>query len=527
MNNPLIYRGLCSALRPRKVVLTAVAVALVVLVAWGVLHTRWEQEQATRQAQRHLAPDQRHPAPEPYAESVIRPLGMVVLGLQYIIGFALVPAVCIDALPTERLRKSEEFFTTLPTSPIGKTVGLLVGPNVMHLVLMALLTAPVSGLLLDGGVSPGPIVWTQVLLWSGAVSLALVGLLLSQALGAWRGGWLLVLFLVGVGASLTFVFLESDFAGFPLMAYVPTALAARCLTTFEEPSAQRTWFFIWSMPWQISPLVVHVLVGVSCFAATAQRLRRPCGPPLPRWATLLVFAAAHLVLVGFLAEDWRRVSGTLGGSGSAMGAYAGCWFVLLFAWSALRAPRLQDAMEWLSSRGDHWPGRLLSESLTDPRVPGHIATLLGWGMTVGALAVVDAVYWGGIVYWTHALAAFTAIGLFLMGYQSVVLFGSLGAKRWGASLGLVVAVLSVVIPLGFASAAAGDGDPLIVTPLHRSLHFRTEARTPHLRWPEQLNVSLVVATSFVVLGGVAIAVRLASLRGRLARRREAAEFGPA
>jgi len=161
---------------------------------------------------------------------------------------------------------------------------------------------------------------------------------------------------------------------------------------------------------------------------------------------------------------------------------------------------------------------LVSESLTDPRVPGHVATLLAWLMTLGALAVVDAVYLDGIVHWAHAAAAFAALGLFLLGYQSIVLGGSLMARRWGGFLGLVVVVLAVTIPQGFSSLPEVEGDPLIVTPLHPSLAFRTEADMPQFIWPESFATTLIVSACLAALAGGFVLVRLGTLAGRVSRR---------
>lgn len=510
MTNPLIYRGICANTRPGKLVFRLGLLSVLVLLVWLFHHMSWVQASWGD-------------AGRDYAEAVLKPLGLLLLGGQYVVGFLVIPITAAEALPTERLRKSEEFFTTLPISAASKTVGLLVGPNVLWMMLAAVLTIPVVALLLAADIPLAGLIWSQVLLWSGGISFALVGLLVGGSLGKRTSGWGMMLLLLLLGGMLGAAALEDDFSSMPAMAYAPTQLVIRCL---ELPSEQGGYFspggyhvFSLSVPWQFGPLAMHILVGVVGFAAGTQRLRRPSAPPLPRWGSLVFFAALHLLFLGFLADTWREVHRDRDQS-SMVTVYAFSWLTLLFFWAVTRCPSMQQSMEWMG-KGGNIGARLIGESLTDPRVPGYVALVLGWGLTVVTIWLIDWLYWGSVIAWGHGLWVMVTWGLFLVGYHSVVVGTSLSIRRKaGPSIGVIFVLLLLGVPLLFSALPTVEEGTRALTPFADGLEIYTKkrlargsAKSNDMVGPLAIAaVIALLATGFAVMRLVSLSVR--APRGR-------------
>ncbi len=520
MMNPLIYRGICANGRAGKLFLSLGLVSIVFLVGWLFLHLEWQNQIDDGMIGRGW---------ESYRLVVLGPLGFVVLALQYAVGFLLMPINSGDTLPTERLRKSEEFFTTLPISAASKTAGLLIGPNVLYLLLMAVFAVPVTLLLLAGQVELGRIIWSQVLLWTGSVSFSLLAILLGHSAKNKTTSWGAVLLLLGVGLAMLSGADWEEFSAMPALAYAPIQLATQCFAIPRSSGstfvAGQYHFFGWSVPWQLGPIAVHGLVALGCFAASSQRLRRPSSPPLPRWGTLLVFAGLHLIAVGFLADFWRDLAygSVIGSSAQAeVMLYSGGWFVFLLLWSVSRCPSMQSTMEWMSKSAS-WPARLVSESLTDPRVPGYISLVIGWALAFLAIWTINALYLKNLLAMGYALWIMAVWGMFLITYYSVVLICSLTMRRGGIFVGGVAVLLLLAVPGILSSAPGLGGSAMVVTPLAPGLEI--PLRT-HLRHADRLNGQLleVTLTSMVMaIGGLSgAAMVLVGLAKRSPRLREGA-----
>lgn len=520
MMNPLIYRGVCANGRAGKLLLSLGLVSTVFVVAWLFLHLNWN---------RAVDIDPSRNTWDSYRLEVLGPLGLVVLTLQYAVGFLLMPINSGDTLPAERLRKSEEFFTTLPISSVSKTVGLLIGPNVLYLLLMAVFAIPATLLLAAGGFKLGQIVWSQVLLWTGSVSFSLLTILLCHSAKNKTMSWGSVLLILVVGSGMLLDVNWEEFSAMPALAYAPIQLAQLC---FGHPMSSRSYFasgqyhflfFAWSVPWQLGPMALHVLVALGCFAASSQRLRRPSSPPLPRWATLLVFAGLLFISVGFLADYWRSLVPPYGASPQGeLKIYLIAWIAFLLVWAVSRCPSMQSMMEWMGKRAP-WPSRLVSESLTDPRLPGYISLGIGWALAFLAVWAINVLYLRDLLEMGYTFWIMAVWAMFLIVYYSVVLICSLTMRRGGILVGGVSVFLLLAVP-GIFSNVPGIGDSaLVVTPFARGLQIPLRTQLSHADKLNKQLIEVTLAGVIMAFGALsAVAIVLAGLAKRSPRLRESA-----
>jgi len=398
----------------------------------------------------------------------------------------------LDAIPSEHLGHTHEFLITLPIRPVDKVIGLFGGVSLLPMLLW-LLTVPIAliaGLL--GGLPLGGLVWLHVLMLTGWMAFGLVGLAIGAGLGGARRAVFIVLGLFAIGFVPVGAAGERDFSSVPLMAMGPYSMVSPCLfppklsrvpdytsssdvmVVHVSPSRVgrnrvsifapgQYHFFGARVPWPLAPICFYVFFGVVAFAAAARKLARPSPLPLPRWATLLAFAVFHVLLIGFLAD-------TLSKSYHLTDAllYMGAFFTLLLGWSLFASTPYGPLMEWLSRRR-LWPTKLLTDPLTDTRVPPLLPLALLWVITMAAVMAIPQLYkgtassgstdfaqWQARAFRTRIPLLGLVLGLYLLAYFEAHQLACTFSRHSGRWLGLLLVALLVLLPIVFSSITGYD-----------------------------------------------------------------------
>jgi len=402
----------------------------------------------------------------------------VVLGVQIFIAFYVAMASAMNSVVKEKQSKTHEFLLSLPLGPSRQVIGLAVGPNLLGLLLLVLLT-PVSLIFgLAGSVDLTNLLWLYVLMAAGFAAVSALGVAGSNGLGASRAAWLVVLFVLAAGYSLLDFVDSSDFKSLPLLTVSPYALL---WASVREPdriagifSPGRYHFYSMTVPWQVCPLTFYVFLAVVGFAAARRRFTRPTGRALNRWAVVAAYAVFQVLFIGFMADRFGAWS--FGDVGHASGYLMG-FFILILVWSVFATADYAHLMQWVEKRRA-WPGRLLTESFTDHRTPPLLPAAVLWAITVAGALTISALYWwtspswgiqvspDGIisrdgqfaaVSWTVRLVLVGAILLaFLMAYVAAFLLGCTLSRRAGGMIGALFLALAIAVPVSFAGLGRMD-----------------------------------------------------------------------
>ncbi len=130
--------------------------------------------------------------------------------------------------------------------------------------------------------------------------------------------------------------------------------------------------------------------------------------------------------------------------------YLASFFVVILIWGVYSTPGYGSLMQWVERRGN-WPGRLITEALTDIRTPILVPVVLLWGVTVVAVLGINYLYWLGGLSIARLLLAGGVLLIFLLAYVCVFLLANLLTRRGGGPIGILLLALAVGIPLGFSS----------------------------------------------------------------------------
>ena len=465
-SNPLIWREWRMASRPGRfwgtllVVFGLLAIVFANLVLQASNPSRWVGE------------------PGIDWQRIYRTFAAMVLGVQVFIAFYIAMASAMNSVVKEKQAKTHEFLVSLPISPARQVIGLAVGPNLLGLLLLVLLT-PVSLIFgLAGGVDAANLLWIYILMAAGFAAVSALGVACSNGLGTTRAAWLVVLFVFVAGQSLIDLVDSSNFRALPLLTASPYAMMLASVNRPDEIAPiflpGRYHFYNMTVPWQVCPLTFYIFLAAVGFTAARRRFTRPTGQALNRWAVVAAYAVFQVLFIGFMAD---RFGASQGGDVGHAAAYLLGFFMLILVWSVFATADYAHLMQWVERRGA-WPVRLVTESFTDHRTPPLLPAAVLWVLTVAGALTISALYWwtspswgievsldgiiphdwqAAAVSWTIRLGLVGAICLvFLMAYSAVFLLGCLLARRAGGMVGALFLALAIAVPATFAGLGRVD-----------------------------------------------------------------------
>lgn len=495
LSNPLIFRGVRSSTRPGQLTVLGVVLLVLLLSSWLFL-----SDAGTR------------------GEQVLAVWGGFVLVIQYVAALLFAPAAIMNAMPNERSERSEEFFITLPISGPRKVVGLLIGRSISPILVMLVLTPFACLALLGGRYSIGQVLWTQLLLWVSWASVGLMSVLIGQGLGSNRIAWLLILLLLIFGAGTTSLAYDKSLPSPALLTLSPAAINAAVLGDADalaaclQPGAYR--FFGVQVRWQLVPLAFYALLGVTSFIAAARRMSRPSSPPTPRLLRLGFVILLHLLLIGSFSQAFERIHEQWLQSGPrnieispfhTAVAYLLTFHIFGFLGGLFDLPEQDRQVEWVGPRND-WPTQLISHSFFDVRIPALLPLLAEWMVAVGAIWLVDTLYWDGAVGGPVIGLMALSWGLFLVGYLSIIWVGVLLSRKQGKLLGLLIVAGLFLLPLIFS--AVGDAGLVAVTSLGPVK--AADPSTSYLESPENWWISSIVSGGLISVVGLSLSLGVLS-----------------
>lgn len=441
--NPILFREWRIATRPGK--LWGTLIVVFGLLALAFVYLALQDKYGRPAFFAHMA------SPEIRWPVVFKRFAIAVMSIQMFTAFYVCFGLALDCLVKERQSNTHEFLVSLPISAAAKVVGLCVGVNLLPLLLWALLT-PV-GLIFGyhGGLDLHNLIWLYGLMLAGMAAVSLMGVAIGSGLGKRRGAWVLVLLLLVLGGPVSAVVSDSGFTAVPVMTVAPFGILAASVSdpagiaeVFESGAYH---FYTLTVPWQVCLLAFYLFLAIVSFFAAVRKLSRPSAPPLPRWATAIAFAAFQALLIGFFADSlsdlwWNNHP-------DVASLYLAAFFVLILVWGWFSTAGYGVLMQWVE-RKRNWPGRLFTEAFTDIRTPPFVSGAVLWGITVGAVLCINAIYWQTLPTGMILLGGVIMLG-FLLAYQAVCLLGRLVSRRAGGAIGVLFLALVAGIPAAFSS----------------------------------------------------------------------------
>ncbi len=379
---------------------------------------------------------------------VFHDFSLFVLAIQIFAAFYVSLGMTLDSIVMEKSRNAYEFLVTLPISASDKTIGLCFGTTIMPLTVLVLLT-PVGFLSgLAGGLEPGNLLWLYALIFTGFAAFSLAGVAASNGLGKFRGAWILVLVFFGFSISFMRAVQYDDFTAVPALTLSPYSLFLASVVDSSDLAdvfnSGNYHFYSFEAPWQICPFVFYLFLAGLSYATAVQRLSKPSGRPLPRWAVMAAFGLFQFLLTGFLADTLR---GCPGGCIEVVMVYFVSFFIIILFWTMFSIPEYGRLMEWVEKKR-YWPVRLLSESFSDIRTPTFVPTAVLWLLTAGTVICIDLLYWD--VLNIPALLLIALIWLiYIWAYQTLFLLGCQLVRKSGNMIGALFIAVAIAVPLVF------------------------------------------------------------------------------
>ena len=499
--NPILYRELRSRLRPSKLVTLAIAVLGFLALAFTYI-VMMDLNETGRMA---LVDWTR----------IWGRFSVAVMVLQVFCGFYVALGSTANSISREKVGRTYDFLTTLPTGAADKAIGLALGTNLYSLVIL-LGTAPLgSAAGWAGGHPLAHLLWFYALIGAAFLTVSMLGVAMGSGLAGGLLGWLVVLLVLMVDLGMVGVVRDHHFAAAPLLTLTPYTVLSALLTPTKHLATiflpGQYHFYSWVVPWQICPLAFLALLWVLGFALASKKLSRPSNPSLHRAGVFAAFVVCQVLLLGFLSDTLTQAERPA----LAAGVFFVLNFVFLVAWAMTAQPPYAGLMAW-AGRKPHWSGRLVSESVTSILSPNIFTGALMWIVVVAAAWAMDRIYWEYLP-WERILVIGAILLMFLLAYQLLYTAGCVGSRRNGRSLGIILVAVCVVVPVIF-STLEGREKLLNATPLalFGETHELLDPGTPWLQAPT-LWWSLWFAAGELVLFGALCLVGLAGLARRAPR----------
>lgn len=500
--NPILYRELRSRLRPSKLLALAIAVLGFLALAFTYIMLM-DLNEAGEMALVNW-------------ERVWRRFSTAVMVLQVFCGFYVALGSSANSISREKIGRTYDFLTTLPTGAADKAIGLALGTNLYSLVIL-LGTAPLG--LAAGWAGGYPLVqllWFYALIGAAFLAVSMLGVAMGSGLAGGILGWLIVLLLLMIDLGMIGVVREHRFSATPLLTLAPYATLSALLTPSEDLATiflhAEHHFYGWAVPWQVCPLSFLGFLWVLSFALASKKLSRPSNPPLHRGGVLVAFVICQVLLLGFLSDALAQTEHP----GWAAATFFVLNFLFIVPWAVTAQPTYAGLMAW-AGRKRHWPIRLVTDSVTSILSPNVFTGALMWIVVVAAALAMDRIYWDYLP-WERILLVGGILLMFLLAYQLLYTAGCVGSRRNGRALGIILVTVCVVVPVIF-STLEGREKLLNATPL--ALFADThELLDPDTTWLEAPTLwwSLWFAVGELVLFGGLCLVGLAGLARRAPRR---------
>ncbi len=413
----------------------------------------------------------------------------IVFILQSVMVALITPAITSGTVTIEREQRSYELLVTTPLLPVDIIRGKLAAA-VSFVVLLLTSSLPlVSISFLVGGVSPGEILWSFLLVALSAFLYGAIGIFWSATLRTTAIATVvtyltvLSLFLVTMSPGLTAQAASSGGAGaaqwMPFQAINPIGATLRAV--------QFEYFFAGQVPAWVAGVVLNLLAAFLVSVCAMCRLEH-FDPPRPIWVRGLataLWAAFGLFLFGpILGNMGRTVS-----NAQLVNENVANLMIAMITVIAVAVPILNTG-DLIVRRGESATGRYLSgllpHRLFRSDLPSGVPLALLWALLwlaiiplSGSIATRAALFNPLTVYVPGAVVAICVVlGLAGIGHLLSVLLPS----RWAACIltylaGVVMMVLPYSTLMFFEGAGAAIRTP---QPLYQLLYLSPWLGMTHL-----------------------------------------------
>lgn len=480
------------------------------------------------------------------AQELGRTMYYIVFVTQALMVALITPAITSGAITIEREQRSYELLVTTPLRPIDLIRGKLTAAVAFVVLLLTASLPLVSLTFLVGGVSPGEIFFSYLLIALGAFVAGALGIFWSAALKT------TAVATVATYVTVMALFLPSLIPGLVAMDGARAGTGANEAIPFQSlnpvmgvfRSVQPEYLFNWQIPSWVSASILLALFGTLMMTQALGRLEA-FEPPPPRWPRLcatLFWIAVGAFLLGPLLGDVIRNTAR-GMSRSEFTGMALCFAMMLCCfvvpiWNTgdLVVRKGEDAL-----RRYLWgfmPHRLWGNDLPNglPLTFLWVGLMVGMvpfgALTAGKLEVAD---WGGVFVPGVTLIAAVVYGFSGIGNLLSVQLPS----RWAACIlhyAIIVAVglLPYFILSPWALQAGVSDGPrwsfLYLVPLEGIGRLVTERSFWGVPIPLPVEpVWVVTSALYVVIGTVCFCLAAARVRrvGRQLQARPSAAEAPA
>jgi ABC-type transport system involved in multi-copper enzyme maturation permease subunit len=535
LDNPILVKEFRTRMRGARAYWILLGYTLMIATILGFTYYT-QQLHATENGQNMLTAAQA-------ARDLGKTMYFIVFISQAIMVALITPAITSGAITIEREQRSYELLVTTPLRPIDLIRGKLTAAVAFVVLLLTASLPLVSLTFLVGGVSPGEIFFSYLIIALASFVAGTLGIFWSAALKSTAVATVatyvtvMVLFLVSMLPG--FMSMDAARAGtganpaFPLQSLNPVTATFRAV--------QPEYLFGWELPSWVSAAVLLLLFGVLIMTQALGRLES-FEPPSPAWpricATLFWVAFGAFTLGPPLGEMMRNP-----GRGLSSGEFTGiallfsmitcCFVVPIWNTGDLVVRKGENALgRYL---GGFSPHRLLGNDLPNglPLTLAWVALMVGMipfgALTAGKLHVVPwmKLFVPGVVLIAAVVYGFAGLGNLL----SVHL-----PSRWAACiLGYAAMVALGLLPYFVLSPWAREArispspiwNLLYLVPMEGIGRLVTDKSFWGADIPLPVNpVWLVTASIYTVLGTIcflAASAQVRSVGAKLQARTAAAE----